>query len=136
MSKRTTTITVPLGLGQRIKSAREARGWTQPELGRAVGVSKSAVSQWEKGVVQNLKLGNLFAVSQALGRDVRELVFGEAQAHLSARAVAEQGTVRYADVSPQQLAMLRQWNDLPKDVRRHVKGLIAALAAGTARRGT
>jgi len=134
MSKRTTIVTVPLGLGQRIKSAREARGWTQPELGRAVGVSKSAVSQWEKGVVQNLKLGNLFAVAQVLGRDVRELVFGEAHAH-SSRGIADQGVARYSDVPPQQLAMLRQWDALPKDVRRHVSGLIAALAAGTSRRG-
>lgn len=37
------------GIGQRIKRARESRGWSQPELASAVGVSQATVSRWESG---------------------------------------------------------------------------------------
>ena len=33
----------------RIKELREEAGYSQPELGRAMGVSKVTVYQWEKG---------------------------------------------------------------------------------------
>jgi transcriptional regulator with XRE-family HTH domain len=36
--------------GEAVRSAREARGWTQAELAVRVGVSQRAVSSWEKGV--------------------------------------------------------------------------------------
>lgn len=124
MSKRKSSVTVPFGLGGRIKAAREARGLTQPELGRIVGVSKSAVNQWENGVVQNLKLTNLFAVAQAVGKDVRELVFGEGEGH----RVAESRPARYADISPQQLALIRTYENLPKNVQHHLRALLKALS--------
>lgn len=124
MSKRKSAVTVPFGLGNRIKAARKARGLTQPDLGKIVGVSKSAVNQWENGVVQNLKLGNLFAVAQALGKDVQELVFGE---HGVGR-VAEQNPTRYAEIPPQQLALIRAYERLPKNAQHHIRGLLKALS--------
>ena len=36
-------------IGDRIKQAREAKGLTQQALGKAVGVSRPAVTQWEDG---------------------------------------------------------------------------------------
>jgi transcriptional regulator with XRE-family HTH domain len=36
-------------IGARIAAARRARGWTQGELATQVGVSRSAVAQWETG---------------------------------------------------------------------------------------
>lgn len=33
--------------GERLRAARKARGWSQRELGRRVGVSGAAVSRWE-----------------------------------------------------------------------------------------
>lgn len=128
MSKRKTSVTVPFGLGARIKAAREARGLTQPELGKIVGVSKSAVNQWENGVVQNLKLPNLFALAQAVGKDPRELVFGEAQEH----RVAESRPARYTDISPQQLALIRAYEHLPKNVQHHLRALLKALSENAA----
>ena len=129
MSKRKSIVTVPFGLGNRIKAAREARGLTQPELGKMVGVSKSAVNQWENGVVQNLKLGNLFAVAQALGKDVQELVFGDAAEH---RVAETKAAARYADIPPQQLALLRAYERLPKNIQHHLRALLKALDAQTA----
>jgi DNA-binding XRE family transcriptional regulator len=37
--------------GARLRAARLARGWTQAQLGRALGVSKAAVCHWERGRV-------------------------------------------------------------------------------------
>lgn len=121
MSKRKSRIDVPFGLGIRIRAARESQGWTQPELGKMVGVSKSAVNQWENGAVQNLKLGNLFAVASALDKDVRELVFGAE----TTSGVAER-PVKYS-VAPKELALLRMYEDLPKNIQHHIRALIAAL---------
>lgn len=38
--------------GQRVKLARDVRGWTQAELARRVGVSQPAIAQIESGVTQ------------------------------------------------------------------------------------
>jgi transcriptional regulator with XRE-family HTH domain len=43
-------------MGTRIKVLRESRGWTQSELAQRCGVTGAAVSQWEGGVVANIKL--------------------------------------------------------------------------------
>jgi len=127
MSKRKVTA-APFGVGTRIKRAREAKGWSQPDLARKVGVSKSAVNQWENGAVQNLKLGNLFAVADALGKDVRELVFGETPAALS---VAETSAT-YSVVTTQQLALLRLYESLPAKARTHCRALMQLLATNSA----
>ena len=38
-----------MGLGQRIKIAREKSGLSQMQLGKAVGRSQSTVAEWETG---------------------------------------------------------------------------------------
>jgi len=57
-------------LGKRIAAAREMAGLNPSELARAVGVTKAAVSQWEKDQTKNLKLENLFEVSRITGCDI------------------------------------------------------------------
>ena len=46
VSKKRATRTV----GQTIREARMARGWTQEYLARELGVSSITVSRWERGV--------------------------------------------------------------------------------------
>ena len=41
-----------MGIGERIRQAREQAGLTQTELGERVGVSRSAVAQWESSATQ------------------------------------------------------------------------------------
>lgn len=41
-------------LGQRIREAREARGWSQPDLARAVGTSQQQISRIEHGQFSRL----------------------------------------------------------------------------------
>lgn len=63
-------------MGERIKQLREARKLTQEQLGEAVGVSKSAVSQWEDGSTKNIKLTTFLRLVEALGTDERYLIWG------------------------------------------------------------
>lgn len=42
-------------VGERIKTYRLNRGWTQEELGKQLGVGKAAIQKYESGQVQNLK---------------------------------------------------------------------------------
>lgn len=42
-------------MGKRICQMRKEKGLTMEELGSMVGVNKSAVNKWEKGIVCNIK---------------------------------------------------------------------------------
>lgn len=51
---------------QKIKLARERLGMTKSELANLVGISPSAITQWENGETKNIDGGNLVAVARAL----------------------------------------------------------------------
>lgn len=63
-------------MGARIRTLREARGLSQEALGREVGVSKSAVSQWEDDSTKNIKLVTFLALVESLRTDYEYLVYG------------------------------------------------------------
>jgi transcriptional regulator with XRE-family HTH domain len=63
-------------LGTRIKQLREAKNYTQSELGKLLGVTKSAVSQWENDQSANIKLVEFLHLCRILGTDPYYLVFG------------------------------------------------------------
>ena len=60
-------------IGKRVKRLRIARGWTQNGLAAAVGVSRSAVAQWETGRSVG-SATNRARIAQALGVAPAELV--------------------------------------------------------------
>lgn len=55
-----------IDVGSIIKQARIAKGYTQEELAKLVGVQKSAVAKWENGRVSEIKRTNLKKLSEAL----------------------------------------------------------------------
>lgn len=63
-------------IGSRIRQLREARGYTQEQFARLVGVTKSAVSQWENDATKNLKLVTFLKVVEVLHTSVEYLVQG------------------------------------------------------------
>ena len=63
-----------MNIGDKIKSARLAKGYTQEELGKLIGVQKSAVAKYEKGRIVNIKRSVLAKIAQVLEIPPVELV--------------------------------------------------------------
>jgi transcriptional regulator with XRE-family HTH domain len=63
-------------MGQRIKAMREQRGWSQTDLAEKVGVTFSAVSQWERDETENVKLLPFLRLAKLFETDPHYLVFG------------------------------------------------------------
>lgn len=66
-----------MDIGMKIKEARKKKGMTQEELGRIVGVQKSAIAKYESGRVVNIKRSTLQKIASALNIRPSELVFEE-----------------------------------------------------------
>lgn len=49
-----------------IRAARLRKNLTQEELGKRIGVTKSAVMKWEKGVVKNIKRSTIIKLAAEL----------------------------------------------------------------------
>ena len=62
-----------------IKTEREKAGKTQAQLAAAVGVTQSAVSQWEKGL-SFPSTGKLLKIAAVLGCNIADLCVEMAQA--------------------------------------------------------
>lgn len=58
-------------VGGRIQAARLARGLTQEQLAAVIGVTKSAVSQWESGRIDRLTADNLLKLAEAVEASAR-----------------------------------------------------------------
>lgn len=63
-------------IGERIRAARQARGLSQSELGRRMGMCPQVVSRWETGVASPLAC-NLKALCEALEISADALLFGK-----------------------------------------------------------
>lgn len=54
-------------IGMLIHQLREEKGMTLEELGDKVGVGKSTVRKWEKGMIQNMRRDKVAKIAAALG---------------------------------------------------------------------
>lgn len=52
--------------GEKIYNLRKAKGLTLEELGNLVGVGKSTVKKWEKGMIANMKRDKISKLASAL----------------------------------------------------------------------
>lgn len=71
-------------MGDRIRVLRESKGWTQGQLAarlaaRGAAVTFSAISQWERGETQNIKLPAFLALVEELGTTHEYLVHGPSE---------------------------------------------------------
>lgn len=64
-----------MNIGEKIKKARTEKGMTQEELGKILGVQKSAIAKYENGRVVNIKRSTLKKISDVLGLKPHELIF-------------------------------------------------------------
>lgn len=61
-----------MGIGEKIRELRKARGWSQDVLGEKLGVQKSAISKYERGFISRFsqdqieQIAKVFDVSPAV----------------------------------------------------------------------
>lgn len=89
-------------IGVRIRDARMARGLSQKQLGRALGVSHQAVNKYEQANV-DLSIGRLLALAEALGVSPAFLI-GDAR---PTRPEASQGPRRWVSAARLRNALKR-----------------------------
>lgn len=99
------------GLGTRIRAARERKGLTQSGLADLVGVTRSAVAQWETG--RSGQVGsNLTQIAAVLEVGVEHLLLG-------AGAASVAGELGLPDqMAGDELALLRLYRECEADERQ------------------
>jgi len=108
-------------VGKLIKDARIAKGLTQEELGKLVGVQKSAIAKYENGRVVNIKRSTLQKLATALNLKGSDLVVGsnpKEAAELSARVLIDSNLRELVEL----------YSTLNDDDQRTVQDLIRRLA--------
>ena len=63
-------------VGTLIRNARLAKGMTQEELGKILGVQRSAIAKYEKGRVVNIKRSTLQKLAETLDLRGSDLIIG------------------------------------------------------------
>jgi transcriptional regulator with XRE-family HTH domain len=116
----TNTMSNPTEMGVRIRDVRRERGWTQDQLANAVGVSRSAVAQWETGRAGQVTT-NLTRIAEVLEVGVEYLMYGDDK-----RAPAE---ARQGD----ELALLRLYRGCSVEDRQLLLRTARRLVAGARR---
>jgi transcriptional regulator with XRE-family HTH domain len=71
-----TTQEEDIGIGGRLRTARERRGWSREQLAVEAGVSWSAIAQVEGGRRRHLRPGTLAALAASLGVTTDYLICG------------------------------------------------------------
>jgi transcriptional regulator with XRE-family HTH domain len=107
----------PALIGARIKEIRQERSWTQDALAQAVGVSRSAVAQWETGRAGQVT-GNLTKIAACLEVPVEYLMYGSDK-----HAAAD---LRQGD----ELALLRLYRECAHTDRQMILRMVRRLAGG------
>jgi repressor LexA len=108
-------------VGSLIKEARLAKGLTQEELGKLVGVQKSAIAKYESGRVVNIKRSTLQKLATALNLRGSDLIIQsnpKEAAELSARVLMDSDLRELVEL----------YSPLNKDDKRTVQDLARRLA--------
>lgn len=56
-----------MNMGQRIYELRTAKGVSQEELGKVIGVQKAAINKYESGLVENMKRSSIQKLATYFG---------------------------------------------------------------------
>ncbi len=96
----------PMSIASRIRSFREARGWSQAELSRRAKVHLSSLSRWERGERSRISLTEFVKLADALGVSLDDLL-GRSTAPPAAE-VAVRGVLEELSAVEEHTARARQ----------------------------
>ena len=105
-------------IGAKIKAARLEKGLTQEELGKLVGVQKSAIAKYENGRVVNIKRSTLQKLANALGLRGSDLIHDINDVDSREDKTAEEKetpTVRDGGLSKDMLELIECIKSLPEE---------------------
>lgn len=132
-------------LKDRIKRLRIKNELSQEGLGDACGVSRVAVTKWESGDTENIKLGNLIALAKALKVTVPELLAisePAAVTHIKPASMTanEPGGQAYQPenmifLSAEEHALINRYRAADADLRQSIQVVFSRLPA-EANKGT
>lgn len=63
-------------MGDRIKTLRRSKGWTQQDLADRLSVTRASVSQWERSETKDIKNRTFLMLVRELGTSAEYLLFG------------------------------------------------------------
>lgn len=113
-----------MDIGAKIKAARIARGMTQEELGKLLGVQKSAIAKYESGRVVNIKRSVLKKISDILGIRPSELIFEQIEQNPVGTAALHAEMIMDVDY----VSMFPEFHGLNAQERKIVMDLVHSLA--------
>lgn len=113
--------TYRMDLGTRIATLRKAKGWTQKELAKRVRVSRPAVTQWESGHTENIRLDNLRLLANAFGLTVDALLTD------SEMVREESPTYGGGPLTREEESLLEKYRHLNPNDRSHIRAITDAL---------
>lgn len=108
-------------IGQKIKEARIEKGLTQEELGKMVGLQKSAIAKYENGRVVNIKRSTLQKLALALDLRGSDLIIDndpKEAATLHAKVLMD----------TELMCAIEQYYTLDNEKKKMVRELIRTLA--------
>ncbi|MBS0555979.1 MAG: helix-turn-helix transcriptional regulator [Proteobacteria bacterium] len=100
-------------LAENVRALRLAKGLSQPQLARAVGVSRAAISTIEAGRRKSLRGETLIGLASVLGVEPSRIFDDSAVC---------------SKLSGEELALLRAFNALPRNRQPTAVSLLIALA--------
>lgn len=106
--------------GKIIKEARLAKGLTQEQLGKIIGVQKAAIAKYEAGIVINIKRSKLQALAKALDLKGSDLIEADPvqTASFHAKVLSDHAVME----------MLKEYYKLDEAQKEAVRNLIRSLA--------
>jgi transcriptional regulator with XRE-family HTH domain len=91
-------------IGQRLRTARLRRGFSLREFGRELGVTGSAVAQWESSEQPQMRLAHRVRAADVLGIPVIELLPSGANKEVSIK-------------DPEEIFLIERYRSLPARLR-------------------
>jgi len=117
-------------VGSRIRQARHALGLSQHELGRRIGKTASAVSKYERGKINEVRV--LTAIAEILGRPVDWLLYGagaESTGRTTLMSTPLAEAIRELVVLLLPEGSLERWQGLPARLRARYLDRIREITA-------